>query len=247
MNIKQITSLFLGSLALSASAFAGHLSMTIGDYRRLPDCGGSVEVTKSYSEQVNLVFKNVEDCSNFDILSVNGDRLDYDNKKLGGYDRNRSGSFTLPKFLFENGRNTIRVVLKSNSGKTSDMINVRVVLNGGGGNDDFETIKMSLNDWARLSNCGGSVETKRTYRRGSERLVLSFNNVKNCSNFDILGANGERVDYDNQKLDGYDNNRYGSFVIPSHLVDYGRNSILVVLKSNSGKTSNKIRINFRAY
>ena len=117
----------LAVLFVSASAFAGYGSMTIGEYASLPDCGGTIKVTESDnqgSDQVNIVFKDVVNCSNFDILSSNGDAVNYPNKKLQGEDRARSGSFTLPKRVLGEGFNSIQVRVQSNSRKTMDTINV---------------------------------------------------------------------------------------------------------------------------
>ncbi len=243
MNFKQTSSLILGALILSTSAMAGNLQMEVGDQRRLTDCGGTVELNGNDNGQVNLVFRNVENCSNFDILSANGSGLDYPNQKLGGGDRNRSGSFTLPKSIIDEGRNSVRVVIKSNSGKTSDVITARILLVV----DEPGTIRMGLGQYANLNQCGGTVEANKTYNGNRDTVTLVFRNVAKCSNFDILGANGEQIDYENKKLGGNDGNRSGSFTLPSSLIDHGRNSVLVVVKSNSGKTSNKIRLSFRAY
>lgn len=115
-------------LLVSQVAFAGSGSMTLGEYASLPDCGGTIKVTASENnsgEQVNVVFKDVVNCSNFDILAANGEMTSYANKKLGGRDRARSGSFTLPKYLIEDGANSVTVVVRSNSGQTSDTIRVK--------------------------------------------------------------------------------------------------------------------------
>lgn len=113
-------------LASAQSAFAGYGSMTIGEYASLPDCGGTIKVTESsngYSDQVNVVFNNVANCSNFDIVGL----PNYKMVKLGGADRARSGSFTIPKRAIGEGFNSIQVIIRSNTGKTSDVINVQFI------------------------------------------------------------------------------------------------------------------------
>jgi hypothetical protein len=124
--MNKMYSLF-AVLFVSASAFAGYGSMTIGEYAQLPDCGGTVKVTSSDNQgtgQVNVVFSNVVNCSNFDILAANGQDIGYSSKKLQGKSNARAGSFTLPKGLIDQGFNSIQVVVKSDSGHTSDTINV---------------------------------------------------------------------------------------------------------------------------
>lgn len=92
-------------------------------YARLPNCSGTVEL-KIAGGNVNLIFRNVVNCSNFDITNSNGDFVDYANKKLGGGDRDRSGSFTIPRRFVDWGHNGIIVSLQSNSKKTRDLIRI---------------------------------------------------------------------------------------------------------------------------
>jgi hypothetical protein len=72
--------------------------------------------------QVNIVFRDVRDCSKFDILSAQGGSINYGLKSLGGRDRDRSGSFTLPRSVIDYGRNGVMVQIRSNSGKHDDVI-----------------------------------------------------------------------------------------------------------------------------
>lgn len=117
------------AMALGAqAAMAATGTMTLGEYAQLPDCGGTVKITTSRngsSEQVNIQLRDVVHCSNFDILSANGDQVLYSVKKLGGKDRARSGSYTIPSGLIDFGWNSIRVVVRSNSGAHSDTIRVK--------------------------------------------------------------------------------------------------------------------------
>lgn len=98
----------------------------------------------------------------------------------------------------------------------------------------------SWTTWARMSNCGGTVEFKITHGQGN----LIFRNVQNCSNFDIAYANGSKTNYPNKKLQGENQNRHGSFTLPKSVIDWGYNEVVVVLKSNSGKTGAYIHLNF---
>lgn len=79
-------------------------------------CGGTVEM-KISGGQANLIFRDVKNCSNFDILDANGDETEYKAHKIGTQE-SRNGSFTIPRSLYETGMNSVRVVVKSNSGKT---------------------------------------------------------------------------------------------------------------------------------
>ncbi len=98
----------------------------------------------------------------------------------------------------------------------------------------------SWSNWARLDYCGGTVEFKITNGQGN----LIFRGVKNCSNFDIAYANGLKTNYPNKKLQGENQNRHGSFTLPKSVIDWGYNEVVVVLKSNSGKTGAYIHLNF---
>ena len=117
-----------------------------------------------------------------------------------------------------------------------------------GGNSAYRP-NVNLSDGWRdeLPNCGGSVEMKIAH----DNVYLIFRQVANCSNFDILSNNGDQLTYPNQKLQGTNPNRYGSFTIPKRFFDtyyygYKVNHMLVEVRSNSRKTRDIIRINFVA-
>lgn len=123
--MKNVFSLLVLLMSVQ-SAFAGYGSMTIGEYAYLPDCGGTVKVTKSSnqgSDQVNIVFNDVVNCSNFDIVGL----PKYKAVKLGGENRARGGSFTIPQRAIGDGFNSIQIIIRSNSGKTDDTINVMFI------------------------------------------------------------------------------------------------------------------------
>ncbi|MBC7384691.1 MAG: hypothetical protein H7301_00835 [Cryobacterium sp.] len=229
----------------SASAFAGTVYVDANDFASLPDCGGVVQ-TKIVNgrTQLNLVFSNVVNCSNFDILSANGGSVSYPNQKLQGQERARSGSFTIPSSLIDSGSNMLRVVIQSNSKKTSDTLYVRVKkeTSNTGSTSTSSRISMTSTDVRTLNSCGGVVQTKVS----NGQLNVIFQNVSNCSNFDIVSANGDRVNYPNMKLGGNEGSRSGSFTLPKKVIDFGGNRVNVLLKSNSGKTSELISIRFIA-
>lgn len=234
--------LFLAlSMFASASAFAGTVYMDANDYASLPSCGGVIQTKISNdATQLNLVFSNVSQCSNFDIVSANGSKVNYPNQKLQGQNQARSGSFTIPASMIDYGSNTIRVLLQSNSGAHSDtiVISVRQV-----SAPTTNTIYMGSRSVRTLEVCGGYVETSVS----NGQLNIKFDNVTNCSNFDIVSANGDRVDNPNMKLGGKDGDRSGSFTLPKKVIEWGGNTVRVKLQSNSGQTAETIVINFLAF
>lgn len=126
--------LFVFISLISSSAFAD-ITVTVGQTKKLPYCKGTVKVTKTEdnrNDKINLVFKHVENCSNFDILTANGEETSYKAKKIPGDNQDRSGSFTLPSKIVDDGYNRVKVIVKSNSGKHFDKINVRFRANDDG-------------------------------------------------------------------------------------------------------------------
>ncbi len=128
--MKKLALALISLFVLSTSAMAD-VYITLGEQADLPHCGGTIRANNgSNDDQVNIVFKNVENCSNFDILSDNGGTIsDYDKKKLQGENPNRSGSFTIPERFISSGHgrylyNSITVIVKSNSGKHYDRVHV---------------------------------------------------------------------------------------------------------------------------
>lgn len=244
---KMISVLAISMLAAVSSAFAGTVYMDGNDYASLPSCGGVVQTKISnYNTQLNLIFSNVSQCSNFDIVGANGQRVNYPNQKLQGQNQARYGSFTIPATLIDYGTNQIRISLQSNSAKHADTIVVTVRATPSypiPTPSRPATITMSSRDYRSMSYCGGTVQTTVT----NGQLNVVFRNVQDCSNFDIVKANGERVDYPNLKLQGQNPNRYGSFTLPKSVIEFGLNTVRLSLKSNSGKTSEMIVINFLAF
>jgi hypothetical protein len=259
MNVLKSMFLFLVLSLLSVVAFAASSTLEIGDEAYLSDCGGQIRVTKSAQgngggEQLNLVFTGVRYCSNFDIVSANGQSVGYDNKKLQGSEGNRYASFTLPKRVIELGYNNIVVVVKSNSGKHSDWIRLHFVevaaprYPSPSSGEKHGYVTLTLNQEAYLDACGGMVSITRSPQgnNGGEQVNLVFRGVENCSNFDILSNDGARINYPNKKLQGSAGNYHGSFTLPKFVIDYGFNNVKVVVKSDSGKHSDTIKVAFVA-
>lgn len=127
MKIKTVVLSAIVAAFLAIPAMAGQLFMQLGDSEFLPDCGGTIQVKKSGNgngEQVNLIFRDVKQCSNFDITSSTYQTETYKRKKIGT-EGNRSGSFTIPKRFIDGGVNSISIVVRSNSGKTQDNVEVQ--------------------------------------------------------------------------------------------------------------------------
>lgn len=258
MNLTKFLSVLSFGIVFGGSAFAGQMTLTIGDEAYLSDCGGKVSVTKSdqgNGEQLNLVFSGVEKCSNFDILSANGMSANYDDKKIPGNNGDRGGSFTLPKRVIDLGYNNIKVVVRSNTGKTSDTIRLRfreVVRTPAPAptpsRETHRSMSLMLGDEASLTACGGYVEIKKSAQgNDGEQVNLIFRGVQDCSNFDILSNDGQPINYPNKKLEERrDGTRGGSFTLPKSVIDYGWNNVKIVLKSNTGKHSDTIRVQFVA-
>ncbi len=130
--------ILIGLITLSSTiAMADHLTLSLGDSAYLSECGGMISTNNgSYGNQLNVVLNDVRNCSNFDIISDDGQYVsDYKSKKIPGYNGSRSGSFTVPTryndvdsdlgSIFFGTINSIKVVVKSNSGKHQDHITIR--------------------------------------------------------------------------------------------------------------------------
>jgi hypothetical protein len=92
----------------------------------LPNCGGTAKVTVTDGETINVVFKNLQQCSKFDILKANDEKVDYPTKKIPAeVDRQHGGSFTIPAYLVKTGQNSIKVIVRSDSAKTYEVLLIR--------------------------------------------------------------------------------------------------------------------------
>ncbi len=122
--MKKLSFLFASFLVLSAQA--AHLVLPANVQTDLPSCGGTIQTNQS-NGQYNLIFRNVKDCSNFDIVATDFGIIDanYQAKKIPeNGSGTRSGSFTIPQAYIDRGLNTIRVEVKSNKGAHSDTIDL---------------------------------------------------------------------------------------------------------------------------
>jgi len=222
----------IAAFVVALSVQASNLTLRAGQFERLPECGGSAELRK-VNGQVNLVLNDVKFCSNVYIPET-GLRAKLDES----YDRTRSGSFTLPKTV---GYNTVQVIVSSNSQKTQDTIDARFLVTSERPNG-LTLSNIRGHDYLRLPECGGTVELKVTH--GNAYLI--FREVQQCSNFDIRAANGYEVGYPNLKLQNQGAYRGGSFQIPARLLEIGLNSVIIDVKSNSGKHDDKITVELLA-
>jgi hypothetical protein len=132
--------LILACLVGSTSAFAANVGMVpvvrapVGatvlldthrnKFAALNSCGGTVEL-KMVAGQADLIFRGVRNCSEFDILESNGRATRFPHAKLQGVQGDRSGSFTLPRYVLDFGYNGVLVNMKSQSGKHDDVIFVQ--------------------------------------------------------------------------------------------------------------------------
>jgi hypothetical protein len=128
---KILLSIAALSLAYSAAAFAGYRTMTIGQMTDLPECEGTVSVNNGGNgDQVNVVFHNVQQCSNFDILANGSYWANYRAKKLQQQGYGRGGSFTIPQRLMGDGLNSIEIVVHSDRGAPEDHVTVNFYAQG---------------------------------------------------------------------------------------------------------------------
>ncbi len=91
----------------------------------LEECGGSVTLSIE-GGTVYLYFQrlNNKKCSLFDVLSSDGDDLDYRAQKIGSQ-AERTEKIALPRRFYDAGINDIKVIVRSESGKTGDMFRVK--------------------------------------------------------------------------------------------------------------------------
>lgn len=249
MSFSKIILSGLVSVVLSTAAFAGQVSVFLGDETRLPSCGGFVEIKKSpqgnAGEQVNMVFRGVQNCSNFDIVAANGENVTYDKKKIPGPNGDRSGSFTIPKRALERGWNAIKIVVRSDSGAHSDTITLRVkvVETRPAPTRRTSSLTLRLNEEARLQSCGGFVEVRKSPQGNyGEQVNLIFRGLDNCQVFDILSNAGEPIEYSAKMIP----NRGGSFTLPKRVIDLGWNSVKIVVRSADRFYEDTVRVQFTA-
>ncbi len=214
-------------------------------YAELPNCKGSVAL-KREDGTLTLVVSNTSNCTNVFMEGGYG----YESMVRVGKIENGAGTERIG--LNEKiGSNKFRVLLTSNSGKTAGWVTIQSHVQPPRRSSAYDpkaspdfTLSTSFfgRRWAPLNDCGGSIYLTVEY--GS--VYLNFNNVAKCSNFDVLTANGDDANYSKQKINGPDGNRSEKIRIPNHLYDTGRNTVKVVVKSNSGKNYDIFLIKFVA-
>jgi hypothetical protein len=233
--------LFL-SVFFSAQSFAAYKTIDVGQSANLSDCGGYLSTTLNSNDQVVLNFSNVENCSNFDITKSDGGFVgEYTAKKLQGQNPNRYGNFTIPVRLM--GDYSVTVLLRSNSGKTSDTIKIR--LSGQYDQPASASHTLRVGDYLALNYdvCGGSVEVNNGGNNSQINVV--FRNVKYCSNFDIIKADGSYVgNYRSKKIPGSNNNYTGSFTIPNALLGNLWSNVTVLIKNSAGTRVETVKVKY---
>ncbi len=197
---------------------------------RLSYCGGTAQLNEGWLGGLTLRFDDVRDCS---VIALNGRAVDtLSNVGSGG---NGSATLSLPRGsrwtvdLYSKSRKTSEHFEIVNANNPQPPTKANVVLDSFWHTSDY------------LPECGGSAELKVT--NGQANLI--FRNLENCSNFDIIGNNGESLNYENKKI-GTEQNRSGSFTLPRRFLDFGLNGVLVVVKSNSGAHADTILLKFIA-
>ena len=122
MKLGMLSCLVL--LSLSSVAMADMRIDLNGGERRLDECGGTIEATVSTNhhapDQVNLVLRNVEKCSNFVLKAT------HKQYKLAGNEGERGGSFSISAGKMQRGWNKLKLTVRSNSGKSKDDVSIWV-------------------------------------------------------------------------------------------------------------------------
>ena len=208
----------MGALIVGSQAMAGTVYVTrMNQPVALPSCQGVVEVSPRFlGGAPALTVAGNSQCSNIEVAGMRYKSQDFVKVTLG--------------------RAQTTVIIRSNSGKHEDTVIVDI-------NPIYSARFSNGTRFAQLYDCGGQAELVSS----GGRVSLIFNNVAQCSNFDILSVNGEPVNFPNQKLIGYGNGpRSGSFSLPEELFRFGYNGVRVELRSNSGKHSEHLTVQFYA-
>lgn len=244
-SIVTLVSMVVASLVAQAETGSGY--NTLSEYGRksvsLEHCGGVATLSQRYVDGQTrpvLTFSRVKDCSNIKIDGEKRGKLDTDGN-------NRSGEVVVYE---SRGTNVHIVTLSSNSGATEDTIRVETYKEqpSSGRNPSANIVfdfgffgsVLGLEKSASLRDCGGNV----TVKVDLEQVNLVFREVQNCSKFDILGSNGESVDYPRKSLNDSRAGYSGSFTIPQRFIRGGGNAVKVILRSNTGFHDEVILIRF---
>jgi hypothetical protein len=113
------------AMSLLSNAYAGYVSLRVGQSAYLPSCGGTIAVNNGGNDnQLNLVFSRVAQCSNY---------IDFQGRhyRLQGQQPNYFGSFTATTASqSQPGWQTSRFYVRSNSGAHADTIDVSYFVSG---------------------------------------------------------------------------------------------------------------------
>ena len=94
-----------------------------------------------------------------------------------------------------------------------------------------------------LPTCGGHLYG--LIANGNKNVNLIVSNT-NCTRFDILGNNGESLNYDSKPIPSSGSNHSASFTIPPKLYEYGSNGMLVRFYTPYG-TEDRVKVKFQTY
>ena len=128
LKISHLLNAFILSTTalISASSFAGYVSVSVGGSAYLNSCGGTVEVNNGGNDnQVNLVFRGVNQCSFYEDSEGNRQRLNLGYSSTNAYTISTANQNSL-------GSHTIRVYLRSKKGGHSETIDVSYYVNSNG-------------------------------------------------------------------------------------------------------------------
>jgi hypothetical protein len=215
------------------------IEIGLGSKIFLPSCGGTLEISQPGLSYLTMDFRNVKLCSNFDILGEDDDGqgyevADYKEKKIpeATGPQDRSGNYTMPKDFFEIGLHKVKVIVKSNSGSTSDtmLLSYRVVRTG-------RELLLNGQDMNN-AECRGQIRFK--VQNGQANVVVG--DVTRCSRFTISG-NGEQKSYDLQPQGGA---KGGSYTVPKKFIRAGWNVLSIDVHSDYGARDDAYDIGFYA-
>lgn len=212
---------------------------------RLEHCGGVANLAQRYidgKKRPVLEIKGVTDCSRVYINGAFEGKLDRRGNRASG-----------EVVIYEKrGKNIHTIKIESGSGATSDIVRVETYdsTSTPGPNPRANIVfefgwfshVLGASQYSWLDECGGRVEAAVELNE----VTLKFKDVERCSKFDILGANGESVDYPQKRLnDGRNRTFNGSFTIPQRYIQSGGNAVKVILRSNTGINDDVILIRFK--
>lgn len=202
----------------------GHALYTLDSYGKayisyLEHCSGTASLIK-LGDDYYLRIRN-SDCGNIVINDQAAQKMDGQGQGGRYADVRMDGDISRAV--------THRIVLRSNSGKTSDTIRVTV-------RPSIPTARNS--DWVLLSDCGGYAQV--VVQNG--QVNLKFKEVSRCSVFDIVSDNGDTTVYPAKEFP----NSNASFTLPKRVMEFGFNRVLIQVRDRSGWIEDKFYVSFLA-